>query len=73
MRRERKEWSNKIVQKYREIYGNQARRDIKLDEEGEWEVVNMRDMREQKKWRKKWPKIMDELVIISTQTLSRLN
>ena len=73
VRRERKEWSNKIVQKYREIYGNQARRDIKLDEEGEWEVVNMRDMREQKKWRKKWPKIMDELVIISTQTLSRLN
>ena len=46
VRRERKGGSNKIVQKYGEIYGYQARRDIKLDKEDEQEAVNMRDKRE---------------------------
>jgi hypothetical protein len=40
-RKERKEASSKIVQKYGEIYGHQARREIALDEEDEKEVVNM--------------------------------
>jgi hypothetical protein len=42
-RKERKEASSKVVQKYGRIYGHQARRDIFLDEKDEKEVVNMRN------------------------------
>ena len=42
-RKERKEASGKVVQKYGEIYRHQARRDIFLDDEEEKEVVNMRN------------------------------
>jgi hypothetical protein len=42
-RKERKEASGKVVQKYGEIYGYQAWRDIFLDDEEEKEVVNMQN------------------------------
>ena len=44
-RKERKEASSKVVQKYGEIYGHQAWREIFLDKEDEKEVVNMRNSR----------------------------
>ena len=47
-RNARAEASSKIVQKYGEIYGHQARRDIALDEEDEKEVINVRTQRQQK-------------------------
>jgi hypothetical protein len=40
-RQKRKESGGKVVQKYGEIYENQARRDIEADEEDENKVVNM--------------------------------
>ena len=40
--KERNEQQNKIVQKYGEIYGHQARRQITEDEE-ERQVINMRE------------------------------
>jgi hypothetical protein len=43
--KERKEPSGKVVQKYGEIYGHQAQRDIFLDDEEEKEVVNMQNNR----------------------------
>ena len=43
--KERKEGSNKVVQKYGEIYGYQARRQIKADKENKKRVVNMREKR----------------------------
>jgi len=42
-RKERKKASGKVVQKYSEIYGHQAQRDIFLDKEDEKEVVNMQN------------------------------
>jgi hypothetical protein len=44
-RQARKEGSSKIVQKYREIYGYQAQRQIAKDEEDKKKVVNMREKR----------------------------
>ena len=62
-RKERKEASSKVVQKYGEIYGNQARREIALDEEDEKEVVNMRNNRLSKPWKKKYRGVMKELMV----------
>jgi hypothetical protein len=42
-RKERNEQQNKIVQKYGEIYGHQAQRQIAEDEEEERQVINMRE------------------------------
>jgi hypothetical protein len=61
-RKERKEASSKIVQKYGEIYGYQARREIALDEEDEKEVVNMRNSRLSKPWKKKYSGVIKELM-----------
>jgi hypothetical protein len=61
-RKERKEASGKVVQKYGEIYGHQARRDIFLDDEEEKEVVNMRNNRLSKPWKKKYKLVMKELM-----------
>ena len=44
-RRERNNIPNHVVQKYGEIYGHQARRQIAEDEEEEREVINMREKR----------------------------
>jgi hypothetical protein len=60
--KERKEASSKVVQKYSEIYGHQARRDIALNEEDEKEVVNMHNSRLSKPWKKKYSKVMKELM-----------
>ena len=57
-RKERKEGSNKVVQKYGEIYGHQARRQIEEDEEDEKRVVNMREKRLQAPWKKQYRGIM---------------
>jgi hypothetical protein len=61
-RKERKEASGKVVQKYGEIYGHQAWRDIFLDDEEEKEVVNMRNNRLSKPWKKKYKLVMKELM-----------
>jgi hypothetical protein len=59
-RKKRKESSggNKVVEKYGEIYGHQARRDIAADDEDESRVVNMREARLAKPWRAKYKSIM---------------
>jgi DDE superfamily endonuclease len=51
-RKERNDQPNKIVQKYGEIYGFQARRQIAEDEEEEREVINMREQRVKKRQEK---------------------
>jgi hypothetical protein len=61
-RKERKEASGKVVQKYGEIYGHQAWREIALDEEDEKEVVNIRNSRLSKPWKKKYSGVMKELM-----------
>jgi hypothetical protein len=61
-RKRRKESSSKVVQKYGEIYGNQARKQIEADIQDELKVVNMRDKRLSKPWRIKYKKIMVDLV-----------
>jgi hypothetical protein len=53
-RKARKEGSNKVVQKYGEIYGSAARRQIAEDEHDERQVVNMREKRLQAPWKKKY-------------------
>jgi DDE superfamily endonuclease len=57
-RKQRKDGSNKVVQKYGEIYGSQARRQIAEDEEDEKRVVNMREKRLQDPWKKRYKAIM---------------
>ena len=57
-RKQRKDGSNKVVQKYGEIYGSQARRQIAEDEEDEKRVVNMREKRLQDPWKKRYKSIM---------------
>jgi DDE superfamily endonuclease len=52
-RKERTEGPNKVVQKYGEIYGHQAMRQIAEDEKEEREVVNMRHARQDKLWKKR--------------------
>jgi hypothetical protein len=61
-RNARKEASGKIVQKYGEIYRHQARRDIFLDEDNEKEVINMRNLRLSRPWKKVYKQVMQELV-----------
>jgi len=57
-RQKRKKASGKIVQKYGEIYGHQARKDIAADEDDEKEVINMREQRLMKPWKVKYKAIM---------------
>ena len=57
-RKERKEGSNKVVQKYGEIYGHQARRQIEEDKEDRKRVVNMREKRLQAPWKKQYKGVM---------------
>jgi hypothetical protein len=53
-REQRKNAKGTIVQKYGEIYGGVARRQMRDDDEDEAKVVNMREKRLQAPWRKKW-------------------
>ena len=53
-RTKRKEARNTVVQKYGEIYGGVARRQIREDEEDKRRVVNMREKKLQAPWKKKW-------------------
>ena len=57
-RQKRKEASGKIVQKYGEIYGHQARKDIAADEDDEKEVINMREQRLMKPWKVKYKAVV---------------
>ncbi|RFU29016.1 hypothetical protein B7463_g7312, partial [Scytalidium lignicola] len=52
---------NKIVQKYGEIYGRQALRQIEDDREEEARVVNMREARLTRPWRMKYKAIVSDL------------
>jgi hypothetical protein len=51
---------NKVVQKYREIYGKQARRQIIIDIHAEEQVVNMHDRRLRKPFRDRWKQLARE-------------
>ena len=53
-RRERNKVSNKVVQKYWEIYGYQACRQIEEDEKDEKRVVNMPEKRLAAPWKKRY-------------------
>jgi DDE superfamily endonuclease len=57
-RRERNDAPNKVVQKYGEIYGHQARRQIEEDEREEALVVNMREKRLRDPWKKRYKAII---------------
>jgi len=57
-RLKRKDTSSKIVQKYKEIYRHQAKKDIKANDDNEKEVVNMQEQRLRKPWRAKYAKMM---------------
>jgi hypothetical protein len=70
-REARKKAGNKVVQKYREIYGHQARRQIALDREDELRVVNMRLQREQAPWRKRYKVVMTNLVPVLIEEWSK--
>ena len=63
-RKERNEAPNKVVQKYGEIYGHQARRQIAEDEEDERRVINMREKRLTDPWRKKYKEIMKDFPVV---------
>jgi predicted ATP-dependent endonuclease of OLD family len=54
----RKDTSGKIVQKYKEIYRHQARKDIKANDNDEKEVVNMQEQQLRKPWRAKYAKMI---------------
>jgi hypothetical protein len=62
IRKRRKESSGKVVQKYGEIHGYQARRHIEQDKEDEKKAVNMREKRLQKSWELQYSKVLKELV-----------
>jgi vacuolar-type H+-ATPase subunit E/Vma4 len=57
-RKSQKDASGKVVQKYGEIYGNQARLQIMADIEDKRQVVNIREKRLQKPWREKYKKMV---------------
>ena len=57
-RRARNDAANKVVQKYGEIYGHVARRQIAEDEEDEKRVVNMREKRLAEPYRKRYRQLM---------------
>ena len=63
-RKERNEAPNKVVQKYGEIYGYQARRQIAEDEEDKGKVINMREKRLMDPWRKKYKEIIKAFLVI---------
>ena len=46
--------SNKVVQKYREIYGYQAHKQIEEDKEVEKKVINMREKHLAEPWKKRY-------------------
>jgi len=54
--------SNKVVQKYGEIYGSVALRDIEEDIREEREVVNIRESRLTKPWKLKYKEVMKQLI-----------
>ena len=60
-RKKMKEGSGKVVQKYGEICGHEARKQIEDDEEDEKTVVNMREKRLQKPWILKYEKVIRAL------------
>jgi hypothetical protein len=62
--KERNKAPNKVVQKYREIYGHQARRQIADDEEDEGRVINMREKRLTDPWRKKYKEIIKTFPVV---------
>jgi hypothetical protein len=53
-RKARKDALNTVVQKYGEIYGKVAHRQMKADDEDASRVINMRDKRLQALWKKKY-------------------
>jgi hypothetical protein len=59
-RKERKEGSNKVVQKYGEIYGRQARRQALLDEVAEGRVVNMHEKRLAAPYKKRYQRFVKD-------------
>lgn len=61
-RRETSKDGNRVVQKYGEIYGKQALRDIAEDRQEELRVVNMRQERQTKPWRLKYKQVMKDLL-----------
>ena len=50
--------NNKVVQKYGEIYVYQGRADIEADDEDLEKVVNLRNARKAKLWRKEYAKVI---------------
>jgi hypothetical protein len=60
-RRKTRPDSNKIVQKYSEIYRHQALRQIEESREDEAKVVNMRDTRLARPWRTKYKAVIYDL------------
>ena len=61
-RKERNKAPNKVVQKYREIYGNIARRQIAEDEEEERRVINMREKRLAEPYKRRYKVIIKGFV-----------
>jgi hypothetical protein len=53
-REQQKNAKGTIIQKYGEIYGGAAHRQIRDNNEDKAKVVNMREKRLQAPWRKKW-------------------
>lgn len=60
-RNERDQGSNRQVQRYGEIYGKQARRQIEEDKKEEERLVNVRNARMQKVWRKAYKQVVAEI------------
>jgi hypothetical protein len=56
-RDKRKNTKGTLVQKFREIYGGVARRQMRADDEDETRVVSMREKRLQAPWRKAWKQL----------------
>jgi hypothetical protein len=52
---------NRVVQKYGEIYGDQARRQIESDNEEEAKVVNLRESKKKAIWKKKYKKVVKQI------------
>jgi hypothetical protein len=63
-RKERNKAPNKVVQKYGEIYGYQAHRQIAEDEEDKRRVVNMREKRLTDPWKKKYKEIIKDFSVV---------
>jgi hypothetical protein len=61
IREARKAEPNKVIQKYGEIYGYQARKQIAEDEEEERRVVNMHEKRLQKPWKDKYKRLVKKI------------